>query len=214
MAQPLHLLPADLRALRPATMTVTTECAGNGRESMAPPVEGQAWGQGAVSTSQWTGAPLREVLARAGVRDSAVEILFSGADSGFARSLPMEKALDPETDREEAIVSVPAERKLRDNFGREVVADYSTTELECTAEMFPLSKALDPGTIFSWQNRYMRTGPWRSERQVRPLARLLQGRAWKFHAVLSRREEAEATAAARVCSGLDQTRAARSAARR
>jgi hypothetical protein len=64
----------------------------------------------------------------------------------------------PETDREESIVSVPAERKLRDNFGREVVADYSTTELECLAEMFPLSKALDPGTIFSWQNTYMKTG--------------------------------------------------------
>jgi hypothetical protein len=81
------------------------------------------------------------------------------------------KALDPEVDREEAIVSVPEDRKLRDDFGRMVVADYSTTELECKAEMFPLSRVLDPGTIFGWQNTYMETAPGSpSQRSSRWLA--------------------------------------------
>jgi len=68
------------------------------------------------------------------------------------------KALDPEADREEAIVSVPEDRKLRDNFGHTVIADYSTTELECQAEMFPLSIILDTGKLFNWHNIYMATG--------------------------------------------------------
>jgi DMSO/TMAO reductase YedYZ molybdopterin-dependent catalytic subunit len=43
---------------------------------------------------------LSEVLARGGLKESVVEILFAGADRGpaqFMRSLPVEKALDPAT---------------------------------------------------------------------------------------------------------------------
>jgi hypothetical protein len=71
----------------------------------------------------------------------------------------MAKALDPEADREEAIVSIPEDRKLRDDFGRVVTGDYSTTRLECEAEMFPLSQVLDPGTLFTWLNTYMEVAP-------------------------------------------------------
>jgi len=85
--------------------------------------------------------------------------------------IDMAKALDTEADREDAIVSIPADRKIRDNFGRTVVADYSNTELECKAEMFPLSKVLDPGAIFGWQNTYMSTATGDShERSARWLA--------------------------------------------
>jgi hypothetical protein len=71
----------------------------------------------------------------------------------------MAKALDPESDREDAIISVPEDRKVRDDFGRTIVADYSTRELECQAEMFPLSQVLDPGTLFAWLDTYMKTAP-------------------------------------------------------
>jgi hypothetical protein len=111
---------------------------------------------------------------------SLFQALYSGqpVDTSDARGkrltrwyyIDMAKALDADSDREEAIVSVPAERKLRDNFGREIVADYSTTELECISEMFPLSKALDPGTIFSWQNTYMTTCNDANERAARWLS--------------------------------------------
>jgi hypothetical protein len=69
------------------------------------------------------------------------------------------QALDPDGDREDAVVSVPEDRRLRDNFGREIVADYTSTEKECEAEMFPLSKIFDPGVLFAWQNTYMATAP-------------------------------------------------------
>jgi DMSO/TMAO reductase YedYZ molybdopterin-dependent catalytic subunit len=87
-----RLSPRDLRALEPLTLTVTTECAGNWRTTFSPSVGGEPWGKGAISTAQWTGVPLRSLLA---LRDSAVEVLFTGADGGrYQRSLPCDAAMD------------------------------------------------------------------------------------------------------------------------
>lgn len=66
----------------------------------------------------------------------------------------MKKALDPRFDREEAIVAVPENRIVRRDFGRVVEADYSSVERECKADMFPLWRALDVGSLMSWQNEY------------------------------------------------------------
>jgi hypothetical protein len=82
--------------------------------------------------------------------------------------LSMAASLDPDGDREEAIASVPEDRVIRDDFGRGVVADYSTPDLECAAEMFPLSRSFDMGAIFAWQNRYLAQDPAKSaERSTR-----------------------------------------------
>ena len=98
----------DLEALKslPARrVAVTLECAGNGRTLLEPPVAGAPWGFGGVSTAEFEGVPLREVLARAGVGTGAREILFRGADSGtvaggrtvtFERSLPLGVAMQPD----------------------------------------------------------------------------------------------------------------------
>ena len=56
--------------------------------------------------------------------------------------IDMQRALDPNADREEAVVSLPAERQIK-RFGRDVVEDYSTSEREYAAMLFPLSKAFD-----------------------------------------------------------------------
>jgi DMSO/TMAO reductase YedYZ molybdopterin-dependent catalytic subunit len=97
VAQPLALSARDLSELPAVTLTVTTECAGNNRASVAPPVEGENWGSGAVSTAQWTGVPLRAILEKAGLKETAVEVSFGGADAQYVRSLPLDKALDPDT---------------------------------------------------------------------------------------------------------------------
>jgi DMSO/TMAO reductase YedYZ molybdopterin-dependent catalytic subunit len=96
---------ADLRRLPSASMTVTLECAGNGRDLFSPEVPGERWGLGAVSAARWTGARLRDVLAQAGVRPEARETIFHGADGGhvdgraepicFERSLPVRDAAEP-----------------------------------------------------------------------------------------------------------------------
>lgn len=95
VVEPRMLSLAALRALPPVRWTVVTECAGNGRWRMDPPVEGEQWRDGAVSTAQWTGVPLSSLLQ---LRDTAVEVLFTGADGGeYQRSLPREVALNPST---------------------------------------------------------------------------------------------------------------------
>ena len=101
--RPLSLSLTDLRQMRSQTAVVTLECAGNGRTLFEPQVPGERWNVGAVSTAEWTGVPLVEVLDRAGVLSNAREVLFRGADGGtvdgrsdairFERSLPVDRGL-------------------------------------------------------------------------------------------------------------------------
>lgn len=103
--RPLSLSLRDLMNMRSQTQVVTLECAGNGRSLLDPPVEGEKWALGAVSTAEWTGVPLLEVLDRVGIRSGAREVLFRGADCGspsgrveqmrFERSLSLDDARSP-----------------------------------------------------------------------------------------------------------------------
>ena len=98
---PLSLDLASIRALPARTLTVTLECAGNGRALMRDSSISQPWLVEAVSTASWTGARLKDVLAQAGSRDGAVDVLFRGADQGiqgeevqfYERSLSLADAL-------------------------------------------------------------------------------------------------------------------------
>jgi anti-anti-sigma factor len=102
----LSLSLRDLVRMPSQTQFVTLECAGNGRSLLNPRVNGEQWNLGAVSTAEWTGVSLAEVLARAGVKSGASEVVFRGADSGildsssesvrFERSLSIENAQAPE----------------------------------------------------------------------------------------------------------------------
>ncbi|RDK01020.1 oxidoreductase [Paraburkholderia lacunae] len=104
--RPLSLSLRDLHNMRSQTQVVTLECAGNGRTKFHPAVDGEKWELGAVSTAEWTGVPLVEVLDRAGVCPAAREVLFRGADGGtvtdlpgpirFERSLQLGHARDPD----------------------------------------------------------------------------------------------------------------------
>lgn len=69
--------------------------------------------------------------------------------------MDMAKVLDPDADREEAVVSVPEDRILREDFGRRVAADYSSTEAECAAEMFPLGIVFDSPATNKWMVTYL-----------------------------------------------------------
>ncbi|MFE3323842.1 sulfite oxidase [Streptomyces sp. NPDC059176] len=103
---PLDLGAADLRSYEPVTHRVTMECAGNGRARLDPRPVSQPWLLEAIGTADWTGVPLRLLLAEAGVSADAVEVVFTGADHGvergveqdYRRSLPLAVATgdDPE----------------------------------------------------------------------------------------------------------------------
>ena len=99
--EPLELALRDLHNMRSHSMIVTLECAGNGRSTFDPPVPGEQWQLGAVSTAEWTGVRLIDVLERARTAEGAREVLFRGADSGtvagsaeavrFERSLTLDE---------------------------------------------------------------------------------------------------------------------------
>ena len=107
---PFELDWDGLRAMPSRTLSSLLECSGNGRVFLDPPQTSIRWELGAVGNAEWTGVPLAAVLERAGVKDTAVEVILEGADSGtfeapqpptpgaipYARSLPMEKARSPE----------------------------------------------------------------------------------------------------------------------
>jgi DMSO/TMAO reductase YedYZ molybdopterin-dependent catalytic subunit len=103
---PIVISAESLRSLERHILPVVLECAGHRRAELDPPAPGLQWGTGAVSEAVWTGASLRDVLRRAGISPRAVEVVLRGAERGmsehagvrsYARSLPVAKALHPDT---------------------------------------------------------------------------------------------------------------------
>jgi sulfane dehydrogenase subunit SoxC len=99
--RPFSLSLEDVCARPVVEIAVTMECAGNGRARIEPHVVSQPWLLEAVGTARWRGAPLAAFLEEAGIREGAVEVLFTGLDRGvegeeeqsYARSLPLAEAL-------------------------------------------------------------------------------------------------------------------------
>jgi DMSO/TMAO reductase YedYZ molybdopterin-dependent catalytic subunit len=104
--KPMTLTFDDLKKTFPAvTVQGMLECAGSGRTAFSPLPKGTPWNpSGGYGCPRWTGARLREILKAAGVKSGAVHVAFFGADFGelptappVARSIPMSKALEPNT---------------------------------------------------------------------------------------------------------------------
>lgn len=68
--------------------------------------------------------------------------------------LDIEKALDPNADDEDVVISVPATKKITSDFGRKIEMDLSTREDEFRLKMFPLNLILDSNEEQGWQNEY------------------------------------------------------------
>jgi hypothetical protein len=70
----------------------------------------------------------------------------------------MLKSLDPDADREDAILSVPADGVVK-AFGKEVILDVSSNQLEFDNRMFPLSIVLDQSATMDWCMSFLEQGP-------------------------------------------------------
>lgn len=101
---PMRLMLDEIRSMPKIIQAATMECAGTGRSTLHPRAVYVPWFKEAIGTYQWGGTRLRPLLERAGLLDDAVEILFTGWDSGidlgvehaFERSLPVAEALRDE----------------------------------------------------------------------------------------------------------------------
>jgi sulfite oxidase len=104
---PLEISVGELESRFPqVTLALQMECGGNGRSFFVPETRGNQWGNGAISNAQWTGVRLRDVLAAAGLRPSAVYTAHFGADphlsgatdrQAISRGVPIAKAMEEHT---------------------------------------------------------------------------------------------------------------------
>ena len=68
--------------------------------------------------------------------------------------LNIAECLDPEVDRVDAIASVPADKKIKEDFGRVIVTDLSTREGEFKEHLFPLNIVFDAIALDEWKDDY------------------------------------------------------------
>src|SRR5580765_5497121 len=103
--QELKLTLDDLKKnFKAAQVTAVCQCSGNRRGLFEPHVAGVEWGVGAMGNAVWSGVRLKDVLAKAGVKAGALEVVVDGADHApldktpdFVKSLPLEVAMDENT---------------------------------------------------------------------------------------------------------------------
>ncbi len=100
---PLSLSLDDLMTLPRVEIAAVNQCSGNSRGFFLPRVPGGEWGNGAMGNAKWTGARLSDVLDRAGVRQGALAVRFTGLDEPvipdaprFLKSLDIDHARDGE----------------------------------------------------------------------------------------------------------------------
>ncbi len=87
--RPLNLSVEDLRTqFEPVEIIAVNQCSGNSRGLFSPRVPGGQWDNGAMGNARWTGARLLDVLAKAGLTDSAVQIRFRGLEQPLLDTTP------------------------------------------------------------------------------------------------------------------------------
>jgi sulfane dehydrogenase subunit SoxC len=98
----LELTYDDLLRVPSRSVICYVECAGNGRgffkEVQGKPAKGTQWRLGAYGVAEWTGVPLAEILGRAGLKRTAVDVMPTGLDARkIERPMPVAKALEEDT---------------------------------------------------------------------------------------------------------------------
>lgn len=68
--------------------------------------------------------------------------------------LDMAKCLDPDADREEAVISVPESLQVTSDFGRKVDLDVSTPELQYAQRLFPVALLFDIQGFMTWESGF------------------------------------------------------------
>lgn len=101
--KPFELTLADLRTqFKPVELVAVNQCSGNGRGLFNPRVTGGQLGNGAMGNARWVGVPLKDILARAELKNTAKQVTFDGLDlalmggGDFVKALEINHALDGE----------------------------------------------------------------------------------------------------------------------
>jgi len=103
VGKPFQLTMAELRTqFKPIEVIAVNQCSGNSRGHFSPRVTGGQLSNGAMGNARWVGVPLKDVLARAELKNSARQVTFDGLDfallggGDFVKSLDVNHAMDGE----------------------------------------------------------------------------------------------------------------------
>jgi sulfane dehydrogenase subunit SoxC len=100
--QPKSFSYDEIISMPSVSVIKAIECAGNGRsfykQAYGEEASGTQWRLGGIGVAEWTGVPLKEVLERSGLKQSAVDVMAVGLDDKkVQRPIPVEKALEENT---------------------------------------------------------------------------------------------------------------------
>jgi len=101
--KPFEITVAELKSqFKPVELVAVNQCSGNSRGLLEPRVTGGQLTNGAMGNARWVGVPLKEVLARAEIKNTARQVSFDGLDvalfggGDFVKALDINHALDGE----------------------------------------------------------------------------------------------------------------------
>lgn len=77
--------------------------------------------------------------------------------------LDINKCLKENEDREDAVLAIPEDKKIKENFNKVIVLDLSTRDLEYQHEMFPLNIVFDSGAREDWADGYKESHDYSQE---------------------------------------------------
>ena len=102
VAKPLELTYDDILAMPSTSAVRFLECAGQARiffeEYQERRAKGRPWRFGSYGVAEWTGVALREILERAQIKPSAVDVMPTGLDEKrVERPMPVAKAMQDDT---------------------------------------------------------------------------------------------------------------------
>jgi DMSO/TMAO reductase YedYZ molybdopterin-dependent catalytic subunit len=103
VGKPYELSMAELRSqFKPIEYVAVNQCSGNSRALFNPRVTGGQLTNGAMGNARWVGVALKDVLARAELKNTARQVTFNGLDTpiqdggDFVKSINVNHALDGE----------------------------------------------------------------------------------------------------------------------
>ena len=164
----------QLRGFPAHTAVALIECAGNSRNTVSPPLPPSFLNNGYIGNAEWRGVPLRLILDQFGLKAGAREIVLEGADRGkppfaptevpFAKSIPVDKALHPDTLLVYEMNGVPLPRQYGGPVRMLVPGWYGTYHVKWIRHIEAIDQTFD-GVFMTknWRVRRRRDGFLREE---------------------------------------------------
>ena len=150
----IRSLLASVSLSFPIGAVMLLETGGNGLNFKARPVEGAPDHDKGPRSLILDGQQRMTSLYLTLKGENAVKTRRRNKDILRRYFLDIEKAIDPLVDREDAIVSVPEDCVIRENFNRDIVLDLSSLENQILANHIPVNVLFDEAKYSEWRRAY------------------------------------------------------------